>query len=68
MVYDLAVKTAAKIGAEGVVARDMVRANTDYVGEGYGLPTQSGLEAIRMFAELEGLLLDPVYSAKVRRE
>ncbi|MEL6701423.1 MAG: D-cysteine desulfhydrase, partial [Pseudomonadota bacterium] len=64
MVYDLAVKTAEKMGMPGVVTRDMVRANTDYVGEGYGLPTESGIEAIRMFAELEGILLDPVYSAK----
>ena len=64
MVYDLALKTAEKIGAVGVVKREDVMANTDYVGEGYGLPTESGLEAIAMFAELEGLLLDPVYSAK----
>ena len=39
-------------------------ANTDYVGDGYGIPTEGGLEAIRMFAELEAILLDPVYSAK----
>lgn len=64
MVYDLAVKTADKLGCAGVVNRSDVQANTDYVGEGYGLPTKSGVEAITMFAELEGLLLDPVYSAK----
>ena len=64
MVYDLACKTAEKLGCPGVVAREDVMANTDYVGEGYGLPTESGLEAIRMFAELEGILLDPVYSGK----
>ncbi len=64
MVYDLACKTAEKIGCPGVVKREDVMANTDYVGEGYGLPTDSGLEAIRMFAELEGILLDPCYSAK----
>lgn len=64
MVYDLARKTAEKLGCPGVVAREDVIANTDYVGEGYGLPTESGLEAIRMFAELEGILLDPVYSGK----
>jgi len=64
MVYDLAVKTAEKLGCAGVVKRSDVQANTDYVGEGYGLPTKSGVEAITMFAELEGLLLDPVYSAK----
>ncbi|WP_075996955.1 D-cysteine desulfhydrase [Salaquimonas pukyongi] len=64
MVYDLAVKTAGKLGCPDVVKREDVMANCDYVGEGYGLPTESGIEAIRMFAELEGILLDPVYSAK----
>ena len=64
MVFDLACRTADKLGCLGVVQRSDVMANTDYVGEGYGLPTQSGLEAIKMFAELEGILLDPCYSAK----
>ncbi|NGQ93274.1 D-cysteine desulfhydrase [Rhodobacter sp. HX-7-19] len=64
MVYDLACRTAEKLGCPGVVKREDVVANTDYVGEGYGLPTKAGIEAIRMFAELEGILLDPVYSAK----
>ena len=63
-VYNLACATAEKLGCPGVVAREDVVANTDYVGEGYGIPTESGLEAIRMFAELESILLDPVYSAK----
>jgi L-cysteate sulfo-lyase len=63
-VYNLALATANKLGCAGVVAREDVVANTDYVGEGYGIPTPGGLEAIAMFAELEGLLLDPVYSAK----
>lgn len=64
MVYDLACRTAEKLGCPGIVTREDVMANTDYVGEGYGLSTDSGLEAIRMFAELEGILLDPVYSGK----
>jgi L-cysteate sulfo-lyase len=63
-VYNLACKTAEKLGCPGVVAREDVVANTDYVGEGYGIPTESGIEAIKMFAELEAILLDPVYSAK----
>jgi L-cysteate sulfo-lyase len=63
-VYNLACATAEKLGCAGVVKREDVVANTDYVGEGYGIPTESGLEAIRMFAELESILLDPVYSAK----
>lgn len=63
-VFALAVATAEKLGCPGVVQRADVVANTDYVGEGYGVPTEGGLEAIAMFAELEAILLDPVYSAK----
>ncbi|MDI3336843.1 D-cysteine desulfhydrase [Defluviimonas aestuarii] len=63
-VYNLACATAEKLGCAGIVKREDVVANTDYVGEGYGIPTESGMEAIRMFAELEAILLDPVYSAK----
>jgi L-cysteate sulfo-lyase len=63
-VFTLASATAEKLGCAGVVRREDVVANCDYVGEGYGIPTPGGIEAIRMFAELEGLLLDPVYSSK----
>ncbi|MEM8837319.1 MAG: D-cysteine desulfhydrase [Pseudomonadota bacterium] len=63
-VYNLAVKTAEKLGCPGVVNREDVEANTDYVGEGYGIPTKECLEAIEMFARFEGILLDPVYSGK----
>jgi L-cysteate sulfo-lyase len=63
-VYNLSVSTAEKLGCPGVVQRQDVVANTDYVGAGYGLPTPAGIEAIEMFARLEGILLDPVYSGK----
>lgn len=63
-VYKLAVATAEKLGCAGVVRREDVVANTDYVGEGYGIPTAAGTAAIEMFAQLEGILLDPVYSGK----
>lgn len=63
-VFNLACATAEKLGCPGVVERQDVVANTDYVGAGYGIPTEGALEAIRLFAELEGILLDPVYSAK----
>jgi 1-aminocyclopropane-1-carboxylate deaminase len=39
-------------------------ANCDFVGPGYGFPAESTLEAIDIFARLEGILLDPVYSGK----
>ena len=36
----------------------------DYLGSGYGDPTESTLDAIMRVAETEGILLDPVYSGK----
>jgi D-cysteine desulfhydrase family pyridoxal phosphate-dependent enzyme len=36
----------------------------EYVGRAYGLPSPEGLAALRRLAHLEGLLLDPVYTAK----
>ena len=36
-----------------------------YIGPGYAIPGQDCIEAIRMVAELEGILLDPVYTGKV---
>lgn len=36
----------------------------DYVGERYGVPTQACLDAIRIVARTEGVLLDPVYTGK----
>jgi D-cysteine desulfhydrase/L-cysteate sulfo-lyase len=35
-----------------------------YYGAGYGVPTPLMIEAVRLAASLEGLLLDPVYSGK----
>jgi L-cysteate sulfo-lyase len=65
MVYGLAQRTAEYMGLNpDVVARDKVVANSDYVGDGYGLPTDSMVEAVKMLAQYEGILLDPVYSGK----
>jgi L-cysteate sulfo-lyase len=63
-VFNLAQLTAEKLGCPGVVKREDVVANCDYVGPGYGMPAEDTLEAISMFAQLESILLDPVYSGK----
>ena len=63
-VFLLAQETAAFIGAQGVVAREDIVANCDYIGEGYGIPTEAMREALLLLARLEGLLFDPVYSGK----
>jgi len=65
MVYDLARRTAEFMGLNSdIVARERVVANSDYVGDGYGLPTAAMVEAVKMMAQYEGILLDPVYSGK----
>ena len=38
--------------------------NNDYVGPGYGQPTPKMAAAVRMLAQHEGIILDPVYSGK----
>jgi L-cysteate sulfo-lyase len=63
-VHALAARTAELLGVPGVVSRDRVVANCDYVGDGYGLPTPGMMEALELVARTEGILLDPVYSGK----
>ena len=65
MVYSLARRTADFMGLNpDLVKRESVVANSDYVGEGYGLPTPTMVEAVKLMAQYEGILLDPVYSGK----
>jgi L-cysteate sulfo-lyase len=63
-VFALAEKTCAYVGVPGAVKREHVVANCDYVGQGYGIPTEGMAEAIKLVANKEGILLDPVYSGK----
>ena len=62
--HALANEVAAKLGAEDSVARGAFTVFDDYVGPGYSLPTEGMVEAVRLFARLEGVLLDPVYTGK----
>ncbi len=63
-VFALAEETAALVGAPGCVQKSDVTANCDYIGDGYGVPTESMNDAVLLLARLEGLLFDPVYSGK----
>ncbi|HEY1837419.1 MAG TPA: pyridoxal-phosphate dependent enzyme, partial [Rhizomicrobium sp.] len=63
-VFDLAQRTAEYFGAPGVVKREHIVANSDYVGPGYGIPTDGMREAVKLAARFEGILLDPVYTGK----
>lgn len=63
-VLKLAQKTAVAIAPNVVVDAADIVADDHYVGDGYGIPAPSTIEAIEMFARTEGILLDPVYSGK----
>lgn len=63
-VYKLTQEVAGWIGNKNEVDRTAVVANGDYVGLGYGQPTQAMIEAVTLAARHEGILLDPVYTGK----
>jgi D-cysteine desulfhydrase family pyridoxal phosphate-dependent enzyme len=64
MILVLAEQTAELLGADcGVTSAD-VQVSDEYIGEGYGIPSVGGREAIGLVAQTEGVLLDPVYTGK----
>ncbi|MFN7948799.1 MAG: D-cysteine desulfhydrase family protein [Blastocatellia bacterium] len=57
-VYSLLETDAPPLRASQVSVLD------EYIGPGYGLDTAASIEAIQLLARTEGMLLDPVYTAK----
>ncbi|NKE63918.1 pyridoxal-phosphate dependent enzyme, partial [Lentzea sp. PSKA42] len=41
-----------------------VTVTDDTIGPGYGVPTQDMWSVLKLFAETEGVILDPVYTGK----
>ncbi|WP_291322739.1 D-cysteine desulfhydrase [Desulfonatronospira sp.] len=64
IVHNLAEETAQKLEMKMSIPREAVVCYDQYVGPGYSLPTDSMVEAVRIFAKHEAILLDPVYSGK----
>lgn len=57
-------EAAARLGLpERLELCDLVT-DQDHIGDGYGIPTDAGLEAIRLLARTEAILLDPCYTSK----
>lgn len=63
-VYELVKKTAEHVGITNPIPRNAVICFDDYVGPGYSLPTPEMARAVKLLAETEGILLDPVYTGK----
>lgn len=66
-VLKLARQTAALLGRPDAVTAEMVVADCDYVGEGYGLIDGAVIEALKMAARTDGIVLDPVYTGKAMK-
>jgi len=66
-VFRLAQETADLLGHRERVTRDMVVADCDYVGRGYGLIDDEVIEALKLAARTDGLVLDPVYTGKAMK-
>jgi 1-aminocyclopropane-1-carboxylate deaminase/D-cysteine desulfhydrase-like pyridoxal-dependent ACC family enzyme len=65
-VGDLLDQMAVRLGAkrETLAGEHPIEIDDSEVGAGYGLPTAASTEALELTARREGILLDPVYTAK----
>lgn len=61
-VRELAWSTAKMIGTSIDLTKIIV--DDSFVGPGYALASKEGKNAVKLFARLEGILLDPVYTGK----
>jgi L-cysteate sulfo-lyase len=57
-------RAAERLGFSCTVEKAEVVNYGEYAGEGYGIPSPEGLQALSLMARLQGILLDPVYTSK----
>ncbi len=60
----LATATAAHLNIPQLALANKVEVNDDYLGGGYAVVGETEREAIKLVAQLEGILLDPVYTGR----
>ena len=63
-VEDIVNDVGELIGEKPNVTADDVIIDYSYYGEAYGVPTPECIEAIKLVARTEGILLDPTYTGK----
>jgi len=64
LLADLSNKTAELFNLDKIFNGSDFLVNNDYLGKGYGVISDLEREAIQLCARLEGILLDPVYTAR----
>lgn len=60
----IANEAAARLQLPERLDREELFTDQGYIGDGYGIPTREGLEAIGLFARHEAIVLDPCYTSK----
>jgi D-cysteine desulfhydrase len=63
-VLGLANATAERLGVSSRFSASDLIIRDDYLGDGYGVVSELERRAIRMLAQTEGILLDPVYTGR----
>jgi D-cysteine desulfhydrase family pyridoxal phosphate-dependent enzyme len=64
VVANLANEAAQRLNLELHVSAADIENQEQYIGPGYALPTEDSREALEIVASTEGIILDPVYTAK----
>ncbi len=64
MVSSIATEASERFGEKMIFKPSEILVNTEYIGAGYGMMAEPEIEAIRLFARTEGLLVDPVYTGR----
>jgi L-cysteate sulfo-lyase len=64
MVLGKARETAQVLGVNKSISEKDVVCYSDFIGEGYDIPTREANEAIKLVARTEAVFLDPVYTGK----
>lgn len=57
-------QAAELIGLPALVEPGDVETTDQFIGDGYGIPSPGGQEALDLLARTEGILVEPVYTAK----
>jgi D-cysteine desulfhydrase len=64
LVYDLAQRTAERVGIREHIPAEAVVSFGEYWRPKYSVPNKKMVEAVNLVAKTEGVLLDPVYTGK----
>ncbi|MEH6445888.1 MAG: D-cysteine desulfhydrase [Oceanospirillaceae bacterium] len=64
LVTELLLELLEFLEIDPALAKGKVHTNGNYFGEGYGVSTTAMVDAVKLCASKEGILLDPVYTGK----